>query len=524
MLLIQSIVFAQEYSLLVTNRDSSKLKEIENISYSKKHVSEKSIIAEILNIKHKLNRKGFLKVQHILKKQDTSYVCYINLGRKTNVAVISCKNTKSKIPFKEIENYISKKKSDLDQQGKLFTEIKLSNISIVRDTLFAELSSKQKRIRYFDKVVIKGYQKFPESYLKNFLGITPKTKVSKKKLNRISKQINSLEFVSEIKKNQLLFTKDSTFLFLFLKKEYRNFFDGFINVSSKNDKIKINGQLSLGLRNIFNRGENFSMSWNSNFQNTSFNTELRIPYLFSTPLIPEISFTIFKQDSTFLNSELETKLSYQLSPKSVLSLNYLTNSSSDLLNNKKNSIHSFSNNFIGISFETIIKSSPSLLDKNSNIKASLLFGSRNSTSKRMNQIKLMANWQHNQKLSQRSSLCIKSQIGYLISESYLENELFRIGGPNSISGFLSRSIPASQYITLKTQYNYFINEKTQVYPLLDLSKYYFNGSSNLLSTGIGYSQLKNNTLITLEYAIGKRSKENFNFNNSFLTVKMIAYY
>ena len=109
-------------------------------------------------------------------------------------------------------------------------------------------------------------------------------------------------------------------------------------------------------------------------------------------------------------------------------------------------------------------------------------------------------------------------------EEYLENELFRLGGPKSIRGFLPNSIPTSKYAILKTQYNYLLNAKTKIYPLIDIARQYSIKWTNLLSTGIGYSQLRNNTLFNIEYAIGKNNRNNFNLNNSFLSIKVLTYF
>ncbi|SEB78351.1 hypothetical protein SAMN04489761_1757 [Tenacibaculum sp. MAR_2009_124] len=481
-------------------------------------------MTEISLIKDKLNKKGFFKVSHQLKKQSNLYICRLNLGKKITIAVINDGDNPRTLNVPHLEEYILSKQHELDKKGESFSEIKLSNITIRKDTLFARLYIKRRQIRYIDKIIIKGYKDFPTSYLKNFLNIKKKTAVSKGKLKHLSEQLKTLEFVTETKPPQLLFSKDSTFIFFYLKKKSKNYFDGFINASPRNNTIKFNGQLSLGLSNIFNQGESFNLNWNSNTDNTSFNINIKTPFLFNSPITPELIFNIFKQDSTFLNSEVKTKLSYQISAKSIISINYESNTSSNLLDNEKTNVNSFTNSFYGLSYRTTIKDRAFAFSEDSFLKTSLLFGSRNSNNTKANQIKFIVHAQHLQKLSNKGSLLLQSQIGYLESDSYLENELFRIGGPLSIRGFLPNSIPSSKYLILKTQYNYLINEKTQIYPLFDLAQYYFNKSNNLLSTGIGYSQLRNNTLINIEYAIGKGNQESFNFNNSFLSIKVLTYF
>ncbi len=523
-LLIQFPTYSQEYSLEITSTNKPELKELEKIKYVKKHSSRKSIDSEILKIRKDLNSKGFLKISHDFKKHDSIFTYTFKLGNKVNLAVIKKGDSKLILAFKELETYLIEQRNKFDRKGESFTETKLSNIRIRKDTLFAELVSDQTKVRSINKIIIKGYEDFPKPYLKYFLNISEKTNTSKEKLRNISKQIKTIEFVKETKAPQLLFSKDSTFLFLYIKKKSKNYFDGFINASPSDNSIKINGQLSLGLTNIFNGGESFNINWNSNSENTSFNANTQIPYLFNSPITPELSFNIFKQDSSFLNSELKTKLSYQLSQKSRISINYQTTSSSNLTENQRIDLSSFSNTFYGLSFKTILKNKPSDFLENSYLSSLILFGSRNTEDLNVNQFKFSIHTQHFQRLSKKGSLLLKAQLGYLESKTYLENELFRIGGPLSIRGFLPNSIPAAKFALLKTQYNYLINEKTQLYPLLDIARYNFNETNDLISTGIGYSQLRNNTLINIEYAIGKSNKQKFDFNNSFLSVKILTYF
>ncbi|CAM1374374.1 BamA/TamA family outer membrane protein [Tenacibaculum xiamenense] len=524
LLLVQYCTYSQEYSLLITSSNKNELKEIEKVNYIRLHSSEKSMNSEVSRVKKKLNSKGYLKIQQTFKKQDSIYTYFFHLGNRINLASIKKDSIQLIMKFEELETYLVNKKNELDSEGKSFTEVKLSSIKIKNDTLFAELDYNQRKTRLIDKVIIKGYENFPKSYLEHFLNIKTKTYVSKKKLRSISKKINTLDFAEETNSPQLLFSKDSTFLFLYLKKKYKNYFDGFINASPKDNTVKINGQLSLGLSNIFNGGENFNINWNSTPENTSFNATIQIPYLFNSPITPELSFNIFKQDSTFLNSELKAKLSYQLSAKSILSTNYEANTSSNLLNNIRSDVSSFNNTFYGISFKTTLKEPQSDFSENSYLETSFLYGTRDSDNTSTNQIKFLILSQHTQKLSNRSSLFFQSQIGYLKSDSYLENELFRLGGPQSIRGFLPNSIPASKYAILKSQYNYLINSKTKIYPLIDITRFHYIKWTNLLSTGIGYSQLRNNTLFNIEYAIGKNNQDNFNFNNSFLSIKVLTYF
>ena len=62
---------------------------------------------------------------------------------------------------------------------------------------------------------------------------------------------------SEIKKPEILFTKDSTIIYLYLKKEKSNSFEGFLGFSTnqQSNKIELNGNIDLKLISNLNSGE-----------------------------------------------------------------------------------------------------------------------------------------------------------------------------------------------------------------------------------------------------------------------------
>ena len=237
----------------------------------------------------------------------------------------------------------------------------------------------------------------------------------------------------------------------------------------------------------------------------------------------QISFNIFKQDSTFITSKISSGLSYQSSYKSSYSLNYTSINSSYLLKHDSKNISSFSSYFLGVSFETILKSKKSIFTSNSYFKSSLLFGSRNSINQKDYQIKLLSKFNYTYDFSEKKSVTVGLEAGFLISDSYLENELFRIGGSNSIHGFLLNSIEASKYGIVNTQYRHLINENKLLYTIFDMATYKNSRKNTIFSVGIGYSQFLNNTLISIEYVLGSNKNQKFFYGDSLLSIRTTTY-
>ena len=64
--------------------------------------------------------------------------------------------------------------------------------------------------------------------------------INLKDIETKSERVLDLEFVEEIKSPELLFTRDSTTLYLYLKKKFSNSFDGFIGFNTDEETKKLN--------------------------------------------------------------------------------------------------------------------------------------------------------------------------------------------------------------------------------------------------------------------------------------------
>ena len=113
----------------------------------------------------------------------------------------------------------------------------------------------------------------------------------------------------------------------------------------------------------------------------------------------------------------------------------------------------------------------------------------------------------------------------LISDNYLSNELFRIGGVNNLRGVNEESIFASSYSIFNLEYRYKPNISSYFYTITDFS-YSENKINdqitNVLSLGIGYAFITKAGVLNLNYAIGKFNDSSFNLENSKVHIKIVS--
>ncbi len=116
--------------------------------------------------------------------------------------------------------------------------------------------------RRVDKLVIKGYKKFPKSYLKHLSKYKIGDKFDIDDIQEKSELLNQLNFIRQTRKPEILFTNDSTIVYLYVEKEKKNSFDGFIGFSNDEieNTIQFQGYLDFELVNNFNFGEEIEFS------------------------------------------------------------------------------------------------------------------------------------------------------------------------------------------------------------------------------------------------------------------------
>ena len=533
--------FSQEYSLELVSKYKHEQLILDKINYQKKTKNKTSINSEIEKIAFLLKNLGyFTNTFDSIKNIDKKYIAYFSLNELTEKAIIQIDSTNKNL-FKNIEiknnsfethiknlaSILVSISESLDNQGKSFSKVQLKNIQIKNKTLFADLEINPSEKRTIQKIIVKGYENFPFAFLKNYFRIKSSTIFNQKKIEEISKNSKNLPFINEIRPPEVLFTKDSTQLFLYLSKKQNNSIDGIVNFTSKeNGGVLFNGMLDVRFQNIINTGERFEIFWNSIAEERQeFKITTEIPYIFNSIFSPEIAFSIYKQDSTFLNTKFRANLKFNLNSFYTLGIQYESESSESLVEFVNNNIETFSNNFYGIYFSYAKPRNDIFYFNKFQFKISPAFGKRKSTNDNSNQFKIKSSISYIWDLNPRNSLFIKNETGYLNSDSYLTNELFRIGGANSIRGFNEQSIFTESYTFFNIEYRILTNSTSYLYSITDFGQFLsFKQQKNALGLGIGYLFNSKNSQINLNMSVGKNNSNTIDFKEVKLIINWKNYF
>ena len=520
---------SQEIELKITSSKKQDSLLTYKYDYKKKHVDSISLSREIMKYLSKIKKDGYFlnKIDSIIKRKEKT-IAYITFNEKINFAKISFEDPRKEelvIKISELEKTLNLLSANFEAKGNSFTKIVLENSRIKNDTLISQLKINQSKQRKINKVIVRGYDKFPKSFLKNYFKLNESSIFNNKKLNSISNLTRSLNFVEEIKKPEVLFTKDSTIIYMYLKKRKNNSFDGLINVSTQeNGSVNFNGYLDLKLNNILNKGESFNLKWNNyGDERQELAIRTKIPFIFKSKISPEIKLSIYKQDSTFLNSLFNIKLNYVINYKSELSF-FINNEKSEKLTgtNIENNLESFNTFLTGVGYQYNDKQNFFLRESKFYFGVETGFGKRNNLNKSVNQTKIEATIKYHLDLSDRSFIFLKNKLGILNSDSYLLNELFRIGGPNTIRGYAIQSIFSKNYTTQNIEFRYLTSQKSYLYSITDFAIFEtINKKEKLFAFGLGYLFNTKTSQINISTAIPSNLKSSLNFKNTQLLINWV---
>lgn len=534
-------IIAQDYTLKLTSKNTIENTFLSKIDFKKEHKDSISIFDELNRI-HKLVQVNgyFLSVVDSLVLKQKNYFAFFNMNQKVDSVILKQKNfpeeilrtfnfkqQKIKMPINQLAVFLNKISETFESKGNSFSKIRLKNITILKKVLYADIAFNASKERKINKLILKGYENFPSSFIKNYFNIKEEMVFNKKKLNEISRLSKSLNFVSEIKAPETLFTKDSTFVYVYLKKNKGNSFDGLVNLASQeNGKLKFNGYIDLKLRNILNKGERFNLLWNSfGNERQEFAIATKIPYIFNSKLSPELNFSIYKQDTTFLNTKFNSNLQYQIKSNASLFVSFTQANSESLTNVASQNIETFTSTFLGLGYQYTMPTNDLFRNNIFFLNINPSFGNRKSENNSFRQIKLEGTISYLLDISKRSSIYLKNKTGILNSENYIQNELFRIGGNNSIRGFNEQSIFVKDYVIQNIEYRYLLSNDAFIYSITDLALIATpNTTEKLMGLGIGYLFNTNNAQINISTTLGTDSRNPINFKNTQLFINWVNFF
>lgn len=513
----------------------------------------KSITEHLFTISENKQKEGFFASYYETptKVNDSVFSSRLVENKKTSIVRIdnwndfrdiSINDKKEFLASADIIDYLNNWNSKLSSQGSPFNKIQLQNLRTRNDTLIASLSITNLQARKVDSLVIKGYPKFPKNFAKYYAGIKKEMVYDNEKVIEKANSLNNLPFISTIKPAEVLFNPKKTTLYLFVKKENANNFDGFLGFATNEESgnFELNGYLNLNLVNNLHFGETLNLAYKSdNEDQTQLNIQAKLPYIFKSPLGVVSQINIFRQKEAFSSTELRLGLNYALSPRSEALVGYTSTESADLANNTAvvGVINKdFNASFLNLQYQYINRKESLLFPVKTSLLLDSEIGSRQEALQdKVNQYKIQLKGNYIFQINKQNSVYIQNETRYLNSENYIANELFRFGGILSIRGFEENSLRASFFNITNTEYRYQLSKTIYAHSIIDFAIIDNQaprtendanpvGGDNLTSFGVGIGLITKSGLFKLNYANGTSKNIPFEFSNSKVHFSLTAFF
>ena len=539
MLLAFNFVYSQQYILEFKNTTESEKK-------TKKYKSYKDLILAIEDTLVLIKKQGFYdaKVNSLIRKDSFNYevilnknqmVEYIEISNKSafdeNIVKILNKYTENGklIRFKQIESVTKEITEILSEGGYPFGKVGFINYELVNPTTIKlEMEIQYGSKRNIDKVIVKGYENFPKNFIKNIFKPGKSNSLDVDKALSLANKIDKTGFARNIKDPEILFTKDSSALYLYIDKIRRNTFDGFLSFDTDENsgRINIEGYAKINLINTFNGGEKINFDFRSQKnQDRSLNSDVYIPYVFGSPLNLKYGLNLIQKDSSYTSNENLIDIDMIFGNiRSGLGLQTNKSTSEEAIENVEN----FKSKLINVFSEYII------LDNSDQLipelfKISLRYGSglKEQSGEKTNFSKYSVELHRKFNLSSKFKLQSSITRRKINSKNLVNNELLRFGGYNSIRGYDENSIFTDGYTLLKTSLNYYLNDTIYIYTIFDLANYsneILDLNEDIYSGGLGFSSRTDNGIISISYSKGNSWGNSFNLKKAKINVIFITFF
>ena len=538
-LLSVNLLYSQEYVLeFISNEEvSKKVKKFNNYS---------ELILSIDDSLSSIKKQGYFgaKVDSFLKLDSLNYQVSISKNQKVKYVDILNKDEFDENILKILNNYslenglvkfekidsVAKEISEiLSELGYPFSEISFKNLESINPLVISlEIDINYGTKRNIDKVVVQGYENFPKNFINNIFKPGKNKSLDVDKALAQSNLIDKSRFARNKRNPEILFTKDSTALYLYIEKIRRNSFDGFISFNSDENsgKINVEGYAKISLNNTFNLGENINFDFKSQKnRDRALNSNIYLPYILGSALNLNYGLNLTQRDSTFTSNEniidvdmnfrnLRAGLGFQINNSTV------DTEAQNVEDFKSRSINIFSDYTLVDDKDLLI---PDLFKISFRFGTGLKEQSLEKTNFNKFSIELYKKFNFSSKLNFQAKI-FREEIN---SKNLVNNELLRFGGSNSIRGFDDNSIFTDGYTLLNSSLNFYINDTIYIYTIFDVANYsndILNIEQDIYSGGFGFSSITKNGIVSISYSKGNNWGNRFNLKNAKINVIFAAFF
>ncbi len=525
-------------SVTLLAQEKIKLKIIENddVIVFDEFVDSLSQLRYLQDFYLKLISRGYIETHFdTLEDNSLSLVLKLNKGAQYNWDQMTLgENLQSQnFPFLDSGEFfnsvklidgIEKQINFYENNGYPFARVYFDSLSISRQEISGKLVSDLGDYVVIDSVIIKGGAKTSKQFVLRQIGIAKGQVYNESQIKKIDSKLQNIPFIEVIRSSEVFFTKGKATLALYIKDKSASRFDGIlgINPDEITGKLTIVGDVKVNLLNAFKRGERVLLNFESIKENTqNYAFEIDYPFLFGTRVGLITSINYFRQDTTFANLNLKGGFSFFLENQQRVYVfaNVIQSNSLLAQTTTTNQFQSLQTIYLGFIYE--INTLDYRLNPRKGWAASAELNSGNKTigspTGNNNEEEDLTSFQIKSDVSvsyfipvfKKSTVKLGVQSGNIFGESIYDNELYQIGGLNTVRGFNQQSFLVSNYAIVTSEFRYLFDRNSAVFGFFDASFYEKKSVDEFVTDtpfgfGAGVNFQTGAGIFTLTYGLGKQ--------------------
>lgn len=419
-----------------------------------------------------------------------------------------------------------------ENRGYPFAGLSFDSVVIADKQIYGRVGIEKGPFIKFDSLVITGSAKVDHEFLSAYLGVKYGTPYKQSQINQIAERLRQLRFLTLSDKPLLKFENDLCVIILPLEDRKVNNVDGvigFLPNEQNEGQLLITGQLMTNLDNLFGKGGRLTLEWQRlRIASQLANINYYQPNVFASNWHSEFSFHLLREDSTFLRRSFRGGLGQQLSPQ-VLSFLHYENRFSSNLSLGHEAVHDFSINLLGLSFDYTNLNDALLPTSGKHIRFTTAAGKKDllniDQSGIDESVQSSVHWEaqltahHFLPLPEKWVIANKLEAATIINKQLFINDLYRLGGLNSIRGFNQNFFFATDYVLFSTEARLMLDPQSYLMLLSDqavINRRTLGDQTSdwVLSFGAGMRFSTKAGIFSLIYALGRNENQPFDFNLS----------
>jgi translocation and assembly module TamA len=436
-----------------------------------------------------------------------------------------------------------------EDQGYPFAAVKLDSVTLQEDQVTARLWYEQGPAIRFDSIKIRGDINLKARFLSRYLRIMPGDPYNQQKVESAVRLLRQVPYLRVAQPPAVYFANNKAEVELFLNNRKVNQLDGIIGFLPNEEvpgRVLITGEFNMHLQNLFASGKSLKANWQKmRAASQKLDLEYAHPAFLGSPIEVKGAFHLLKEDTTFLNTNGRLSLGYFTHMRGKFSVHADLQSSRLTANpaqvsSRRAELAAYNLASYGVGYEWNNLDDYFYPHRGWRIAAEASAGNRRLRrlpsveehyydSLQMNslQVSTILRVEHYLRLSGRSVVLTSLRGGYLHNNNLFLNDLFRLGGLQTLRGFNENNFFASRYAVGTLEYRFFTDESS--YLLLfadqgilgyDLRERSFQDQPFGIGAGISFSTAAG--IFNFIYSLGNAKDQKLLFNQSKIHFGLIS--